>query len=43
MDEAHEVKQNEVKDYFIDEIKEREWMSKGLSKYIASFDSLVNL
>ena len=24
MDEAHEVKQNEVKDYFIDEIKERE-------------------
>ena len=29
---------NEIKDYFVDEIKERELMSKGLSKYIASFD-----
>ena len=29
---------NEVKDYFIAEIKEREFMSKRLSKYIASFD-----
>ena len=29
---------NEIKDYFIDEIKERELMSKRLSKYIASFD-----
>ena len=29
---------NEIKDYFIAEIKERELMSKGLSKYIASFD-----
>ena len=29
---------NEIKDYFISEIKERELMSKGLSKYIASFD-----
>ena len=29
---------NEVKDYFIAEIKERELMSKRLSKYIASFD-----
>ena len=28
----------EVKDYFIAEIKERELMSKRLSKYIASFD-----
>ena len=29
---------NEVKDYFIAEIKERELMSKRLSKYVASFD-----
>ena len=29
---------NETKDYFIAEIKERELMSKRLSKYIASFD-----
>ena len=29
---------NEVRDYFIGEIKERELMSKRLSKYIASFD-----
>ena len=29
---------NEVKNYFIAEIKERESMSKRLSKYIASFD-----
>ena len=29
---------NEVKDYFIAEIKERELMSKRLSKCIASFD-----
>ena len=29
---------NEVKDYFIAEIKERELMSKRLSKYIASFE-----
>ena len=29
---------NEIKDYFITEIKERELMSKRLSKYIASFD-----
>ena len=29
---------NEVKDYFVAEIKERELMSKRLSKYIASFD-----
>ena len=29
---------NEVKDYFIAEIKERELMSKRLSKYITSFD-----
>ena len=28
---------NEIKDYFIAEIKERELMSKRLSKYIASF------
>ena len=28
---------NEIKDYFIAEIKEREQMSKSLSKYIASF------
>ena len=29
---------DEIKDYFIAEIKERELMSKRLSKYIASFD-----
>ena len=29
---------NEVKDYFIVEIKERESMSKRLSKYIDSFN-----
>ena len=29
---------NEVKDYFVAEIKERELMSKRLSKYIASFE-----
>ena len=28
---------NEIKDYFIAEIRERELMSKNLSKYIASF------
>ena len=30
---------NEIKDYFVPEIKERELMSKRLSKYIVSFDS----
>ena len=29
---------NEIKDYFVAEIKERKLMSKSLSKYIASFD-----
>ena len=29
---------NEIKDYFIAEIKERELMSKRFTKYIASFD-----
>ena len=29
---------NKVRDYFVAEIKERELMSKRLSKYIASFD-----
>ena len=29
---------NEMKDYFIAEIKERELMSKRLSKYNVSFD-----
>ena len=29
---------NEIKDYFIAEIKERELMSKRLTKYITSFD-----
>ena len=29
---------NEIKDYFIAETSERELMTKGLSKYIASFD-----
>ena len=31
-------KTNEIKDYFVAKIKERELMSKRLSKYIASFD-----
>ena len=31
---------NEIKGYFIAEIKERELMSKNLSKYIASFEYL---
>ena len=31
---------NEIRDYFVAEIKERELMSKRLSKYIASFDFL---
>ena len=29
---------NEIKDYFVAEFKERELMSKRLSKYIVSFD-----
>ena len=29
---------NEIKDYFVAEIKERELIGKRLSKYIASFD-----
>ena len=29
---------NEIRDYFVAEIKERELMSKKLRKYIASFD-----
>ena len=29
---------NEIKDYFISEIKEKEIMSKKIIKYIASFD-----
>ena len=33
-------KVNEVEDYFIAEIKERELMSEKLSKYIASLDYL---
>ena len=31
---------NEIKDNFIAEIKERELMSKNVSKYIASFEYL---
>ena len=31
---------NEIKDYFVPEIKERELMSKRLSKYIAIFDCI---
>ena len=29
---------NEIKNYFIAEVREREVMSRGLSKYIAAFD-----
>ena len=32
------LKTNKTKDYFIDEIRERELTSKRLSKYIPSFD-----
>ena len=31
---------NEIKDYFIAEIRERKLMSKNLSKYTASFEYL---
>ena len=31
---------NEIKDYFIAEIRERELMRKNLSKYVASFEYL---
>ena len=33
---------NEIKDYFVAEIKDRELMSKRLSKYISSFDYFDN-
>ena len=33
---------NEIKDYFVAEIKERELISKRFSKYIASFDILTS-
>ena len=33
-------KSDEIKDYFIAEIRERELMRKNISKYIASFDYL---
>ena len=33
---------NEVRDYFIGEIRERELMSKRLSKYIAFFIILID-
>ena len=29
---------NEIKDYFVTKVKERELMNKRLNKYIASFD-----
>ena len=34
---------NKIRDYFVAEIKERELMSKRLSKYIASFDHFDKL
>ena len=34
-------KMNEIKDYFIEELREIELMSKNLSKYISSFESLA--
>ena len=34
---------SEIKDYFITEIKERELMSKEISKYISFFLILINL
>ena len=33
---------NEVEDYFVAEMKQRELMSKNFSKYIASFDYFDN-
>ena len=33
---------NQIKYYFVAEIKERELMSKRLGKYIASFDYFLN-
>ena len=33
---------NEIKDYFVAEIKDRELMSKRLSKYISSFEYFDN-
>ena len=33
---------NEIKDYFLAEIRERELISKNVSKYIASLDNLIN-
>ena len=36
-------KTNEIKDYFVAEIKERELMCKRLSKYIASYKSIIVL
>ena len=33
---------NEIKDYFLVEIRERELISKKISKYIASLDILIN-
>ena len=33
---------NEIKDYFLAEIRERELISKNISKYIASLDILIN-
>ena len=35
-------KSNQIKYYFVDEIKEKELISKRLSKYIASFDYFDN-
>ena len=35
-------KVNEIKDYFVTKIKERELMSKRLSKHITSFDYFDN-
>ena len=35
-------KTNEIKDYFIAEIRERELMSKNIIKYIASFEYFDN-
>ena len=33
---------NEIKNYFLDEIRERELISKNISKYIASVDYADN-
>ena len=36
------IKTNNINDYFLAEIRERELISNNLSKYIASFECFIN-